>query len=154
MELASARFGVPVSQLAVRDGVADPSKSILYEELIGGKQFNLTLTGKDVNATTGKARAKAAPDLKFVGQPIQRYDIRPKVDGCLKWAVDAKAPGNPRIHQGCEQGQLIAVHERRVHRFISGPTRTPRRSRRPVHIKIFLKPENGACRAFRVPTFR
>jgi len=97
MELASVRFGVPVSQLAVRDAVvtvkADPSKSITYGELIGGKQFNVTLTGKDINATAGTAKLKAVQDLKFVGQPLRRYDIPPKVDGSLKWAVDARAPG-------------------------------------------------------------
>ena len=97
MELASARFGVPVSQLAVREGVitvkADPSKNITYGELIGGKQFNVTLTGKDINATTGAAKVKAVQDLKFVGQPLRRDDIPPKVDGSLKWAVDARAPG-------------------------------------------------------------
>jgi CO/xanthine dehydrogenase Mo-binding subunit len=32
-------------------------------------------------------------DLKIVGQPLQRYDIPPKVDGSLKWAVGAKVPG-------------------------------------------------------------
>jgi CO/xanthine dehydrogenase Mo-binding subunit len=32
-------------------------------------------------------------ELKLVGQSPQRYDIPPKVDGSLKWAVDAAAPG-------------------------------------------------------------
>src|ERR1019366_1679134 len=97
MELASARFGVPVSQLTVREGVitvqADSSKSITYGDLIGGRQFNVTLTGKDINATTGTAKVKAVQDLKVIGQPLHRYDIPPKVDGSLKWAVDARAPG-------------------------------------------------------------
>jgi len=97
MELASARFGVPVSQLAVHEGVitvkADPSKSITYGELIVGKQFNVTLTGRDINATTGVAKIKAVQDLKVIGKPFERYDIPPKVDGSVKWAVGAKAPG-------------------------------------------------------------
>ncbi|HYM00950.1 MAG TPA: molybdopterin cofactor-binding domain-containing protein, partial [Blastocatellia bacterium] len=97
IELASARFGVPVSELTVRDGVifvkADPSKSITYGELIGGRQFHVTLTGRDINATTGVAKIKAVQDLKVIGKPFHRYDIPPKVDGSLKWAVDAKAPG-------------------------------------------------------------
>ncbi len=42
LEMASARFGVPVDQLAVREAVitvkADPSKHVTYGELIGGKQ--------------------------------------------------------------------------------------------------------------------
>ncbi|MCH8266323.1 MAG: xanthine dehydrogenase family protein molybdopterin-binding subunit [Acidobacteria bacterium] len=97
LEMASTRFGVPVDQLAVSEGVitvkADPSKKVAYGELIGGSRFNVTLTGNNINATTGVAKVKAVGDLKIVGQPIQRYDIPPKVDGSLQWAVDAKVPG-------------------------------------------------------------
>ena len=97
LEMASSRFGAPVDQLAVSEGVitvkADPSKKVAYGELIGGNRFNVTLTGNDVNATTGVAKVKAVQDLKSVGQPIHRYDIPPKVDGSLPWAVNAKVPG-------------------------------------------------------------
>jgi len=95
--LASARFAVPVDELAVREGViavkADPSRTATYGELIGGKRFNVTLTGDHINATTGVAKVKAVQDLKIVGQSVQRYDIPPKVDGSLKWAVGATIPG-------------------------------------------------------------
>ncbi len=97
LELASARFGVPVGQLAVSDGVisvaADPSRKLTYGELIGGKRFNITLTGNNTDTTTGVAKLKTVQDLKIVGQSPQRFDIPPKVDGSLKWAVDAKVPG-------------------------------------------------------------
>ena len=97
LEMASKRFGVPVSQLGVRDGVitvtADSSKRVTYGELIGGKKFNVTLTGNNINATTGQARLKTTQEYKIVGQSPQRYDIPPKVDGSLEWAVDAKVPG-------------------------------------------------------------
>ena len=97
LELASARFGVPVDQLAVSAGVvtlkADPSRKATYGELIGGRRFNVTLRGDNINATTGVATVKAVQDLKIVGQSLQRYDIPPKVDGSLKWAVDVKLPG-------------------------------------------------------------
>jgi nicotinate dehydrogenase subunit B len=97
LEMASQRFGVPVDQLAVNDAVigvkTDPSKKVSYGELIGGKRFNVTLTGANINATTGVAKVKAVEDLKVVGKSIHRYDIPPKVDGSLKWAVDAKVPG-------------------------------------------------------------
>src|SRR6187200_1389694 len=66
MELASARFGVPVDQLAVSAGVvalkADPSRKASYGELIGGRRFNVTLTGDNINATTGVATVKAVQD--------------------------------------------------------------------------------------------
>jgi CO/xanthine dehydrogenase Mo-binding subunit len=97
LEMASQRFGMPVDQLTVREAVItvrnDPSKRVTYGELIGGKRFNVTLTGANINATTGVAKVKPVQDLKIVGQPLQRYDIPPKVDGTLKWAVDAKVPG-------------------------------------------------------------
>ncbi len=97
LELASTQFVVPVDQLAVSEGVinvkADPTRKATYGELIGAKRFNVTLTGDNINATTGVAKVKAVQDLKMVGQSPQRFDIPPKVDGSLKWAVDVKLPG-------------------------------------------------------------
>jgi CO/xanthine dehydrogenase Mo-binding subunit len=97
LELAAARFGVPAAQLTVADGVvsvaADPGRRVTYGELIGGRRFNVTLTGENINATTGTARIKTVQELKIVGQSPQRYDIPPKVDGSLSWAVDVKLPG-------------------------------------------------------------
>src|SRR5687767_8000569 len=97
LELASASLGVPVGQLTVSEGVisvaANPSRRITYGELIGGKRFNVTLTGNNTDATTGVAKIKDVQQLKIVGQSPQRYDIPAKVDGTLKWAVDAKVPG-------------------------------------------------------------
>ncbi|HZL93170.1 MAG TPA: molybdopterin cofactor-binding domain-containing protein, partial [Vicinamibacterales bacterium] len=97
LEMASARLGVPVAQLVVSDSVvsvaADPSKKVTYGELIGGKRFNVTLTGNNINATTGVAKLKDVQQFKIVGTSPQRYDIPGKVDGSLKWAVDAKVPG-------------------------------------------------------------
>src|SRR5437660_9812399 len=55
--IASERLGVPVDQLAVSDAVVtvkgDPSKRVTYGELIGGKKFNVTLAGNNVNAVSG-----------------------------------------------------------------------------------------------------
>jgi CO/xanthine dehydrogenase Mo-binding subunit len=97
LELASSRFGVPAGELAVAGAVvsvaADASKKVTYGELIGGRRFNVTLTGENIDATAGQAKIKAVQDLKIVGRSIARYDIPPKVDGSLKWAVDATAPG-------------------------------------------------------------
>ena len=97
LDMASARFGVPVDQLVVSAGVvsikADPNRKISYGALIGGKRFNVALTGNNVDATTGVARIKSVPELHNVGQSPRRYDIPSKVDGSLKWAVDVKLPG-------------------------------------------------------------
>ena len=97
LEMAAVRLGVPVAQLTVSDGVvsvtADSSKRVTYGELIGGRKFDTTLTGSNINATTGAARLKDVNQFKIVGQSPQRYDIPAKVDGSLKWAVDVKVPG-------------------------------------------------------------
>src|SRR5437870_3653929 len=97
LDMASKRFGVPVEQLTVSEGVisvkADPSRKVTYGELIGGKRFNVTLTGNNIDATTGVAKVKPVQELKMVGQSPQRYDIPAKVDGSLRWAGDVKLPG-------------------------------------------------------------
>jgi CO/xanthine dehydrogenase Mo-binding subunit len=97
LELAAARFGVPAAQLVVSDGVvsvaADPSRKVTYGALIGGKRFNVTLTGNNINATTGTAKLKDVQQFTIVGTSPRRYDVPPKVDGSLKWAVDARVPG-------------------------------------------------------------
>ena len=97
LELASERFGVPVEQLDVSEAritlKSDPSRSVTYAALIGGRRFNITLTGRDINETTGVAEVKPVPELRIVGQSLKRYDIPPKVDGSLTWATDVKLPG-------------------------------------------------------------
>jgi CO/xanthine dehydrogenase Mo-binding subunit len=97
LEMASTRFNTPVDQLAVSEAVvtvkANPTQRITYGELIGGRRFNVALTGNNIDATTGVAKVKTVQELKIIGQSPQRYDIPAKVDGSLKWAVDVKLPG-------------------------------------------------------------
>ncbi len=73
LEMASTRFGVPVDQLAVSEGVitvkADPSKHVTYGELIGGQKFNVTLSGNNAASVNGKAKTKTIPELKYAGKP-------------------------------------------------------------------------------------
>lgn len=97
LEMGSAHLDAPVERLVVSDGVisvkGNPAKSVTYGQLIGGKRFHVALSGDNVNATTGMAKTKTVPEFKMVGQSPQRYDIPPKVDASLKWAVDVKLPG-------------------------------------------------------------
>jgi CO/xanthine dehydrogenase Mo-binding subunit len=97
LEMASQRLGVPADQLAVSEGViavrTDSSRRITYGELIGGRRFNVTLTGENINATTGLAKVKPVQELTYVGKPFERYDIPPKVDGSMRWAVGVRVPG-------------------------------------------------------------
>ena len=97
LKMASERFGVPVGELDVSDGVisvrADRARMVTYGELVGGRRFDIALTGGNVNAATGVAGVKPVQDLKLVGQSIPRYDIPGKVDASLEWAIDVKLPG-------------------------------------------------------------
>ena len=71
LEMGSSRLGVPIDQLAVNAGVitvkADPAKRVTYGQLVGGKRFNVTLTGANINVTTGVAKVKPVQELKVVG---------------------------------------------------------------------------------------
>ena len=97
LEMASERFGVPVEALGVSEGVIslrdDPGRTVTYGEMIGGRRFDVALTGGNINATTGVASVKPVQDLKLVGRSIPRYDIPGKVDASLEWAVDVRLPG-------------------------------------------------------------
>jgi len=97
LDMASRRFGVPVDQLAVSDGVvtmkANASQRVTYGELIGGNRFNVALTGDDINATTGIAKIKPVQGMKNVGLSPRRDDIPAKVDASPIWAAGKKVPG-------------------------------------------------------------
>ena len=115
LEMAAKELGVPVTALVVSDGVVSVPEgnttgpgAISYGDLIGGKRFNVTLTGKNTDTTTGIAKLKPVQEMKNVGKSPQRYDIPAKVDGSLKWAVDVKVPG--------------MVHARHVRPPVAGAT--------------------------------
>ncbi len=112
LEMASGRFGVPVEELDVSDAVialkSDPTRTVTYAELIGDRRFNVMLTGGNINSVSGVAAVKPVQDLRIVGQSPQRYDIPPKVDGSLTWAVDVTLPG--------------MVHARNVKPRVAGAT--------------------------------
>ena len=97
LDLASKHFDVPAAELAVSAAKialrSDPAKAITYAELVGGKRFNVALSGDRIDATHGVAEVKPVNELRIVGRSLQRYDIPAKVDGSLTWAVDVQLPG-------------------------------------------------------------
>jgi len=78
LDMGAEYFGVPVSALVVSDGVISTKtgdtadRGISYGQLIGGKKFNVTLTGRNIDATTGKAALKSVKDMKNVGKSPRR----------------------------------------------------------------------------------
>lgn len=112
LRLASEHLSIPVTDLTANNAVisskSDASKSVTYAELMGGRTFDVSLKGENVNATTGEANVKSVSELNVIGQSIQRYDIPAKVDGSLTWAVDVKLPG--------------MVHARNIRPTLAGAT--------------------------------
>ncbi len=152
LEMAAAQFAVPVSQLTVSDGViavkGDPSKTITYGRLIGGRKFNVALTGRNADETTGVAKLKAVQDMKNVGQSPQRYDIPPKVDGTNKWAVDVKLPGMlhaRNVKPPVAGAQLVSIDESSV-RGIPGFVKVVSKGN---YVAVVCEREEQAIRAAR-----
>jgi CO/xanthine dehydrogenase Mo-binding subunit len=152
LEMASTRFGVPAGELTVRDGVisvsSDPTRTITYGELIGRGQFNVTLSGENVNTVTGRAALKPIQELKNVGQSPPRDDIPKKVDGSLTWAVDVKLPGMlhaRNVKPPVAGATLVSVDESSV-RDIPGFVRIVRKGN---YVAVVCEREEQAIRAAR-----
>ena len=101
LDWASGHLDVPATGLEVIDGIvqvkSDPSKSVSYEELIGGKYFNVTLEWNERygNALSAKGIAdpKTPDQYKIVGQPIPRLDVPGKVLAETAYVTDVKVEG-------------------------------------------------------------
>ncbi len=92
LEQAADRLDAAANELNVREGVitaaAHPERSVTYAELMGGKAFNLRVTGK--------APLKRPEAYHVVGTPIRREDLPGKVAGQPSFVHDLKLPG--RLH--------------------------------------------------------
>jgi len=150
LEMAAAKFGLPADRLSVADGVVavvgDQSKRVSYGELIGGKRFNITLVGRNIDATTGVAKVKTVQQLKLVGQSPQRYDIPPKVNGTTQWAVDVTVPGMlhaRNVKPPVAGARLISVDESTV-RSIPGFVKVVTRGN---YVAVVCEREEHAIRA-------
>ncbi len=89
VRLAAEHLGAPTEQLVVRDGVVsvagDPSLSVSYGALVGGRRFDLEVTGA--------AEPKSPADYTIVGQPIHRLDIPAKMTGVFTYVQNVRLPG-------------------------------------------------------------
>jgi CO/xanthine dehydrogenase Mo-binding subunit len=88
LNLASARLGVPVANLTVKDGVVSgtgTSQTVTYGQLIGGQKFNLTISPT--------APQKTPAQFKVMGTPQQTIEIPRIVTGTHEYAADVRLPG-------------------------------------------------------------
>jgi CO/xanthine dehydrogenase Mo-binding subunit len=100
VKMASARLDVPVERLTVTDGVisdmSNPSKSVSYSALIGGRKFNITMpvTGQQGGLQIAPAiKAKKYTDYKVVGTSVKRVDLPAKLTASFTYTPDFKVPG-------------------------------------------------------------
>ncbi len=88
LSLASAKLGVPVASLSVKDGVvsgAGTSQTVTYGQLIGGQTFNL--------AISASAPQKSPSQFKVMGTPQRTVEIPRIVTGTHEYAADMRLPG-------------------------------------------------------------
>jgi nicotinate dehydrogenase subunit B len=89
LQLASKQLGVPVDQLAAKDGVisskSDASKKVSYGQLVGGKKFDLKL---DSNA-----KRKSPSEWTVLGKPVPRPDLPALVTGEFEFVHNVRVPG-------------------------------------------------------------
>ncbi len=88
-EMASARLGVPVAQLEVKEGVVtdtkNPQNSVTYAQLAKGKRLEKYMEVKPP--------VKDFTKFTYVGKPLKHSDAYDKVTGKAKYAGDLKLPG-------------------------------------------------------------
>lgn len=86
---ASERLGVPADQLVANDGTisvkADPSKSVTYGDVIGGKKLSIPLS------TT--AKRKPASEWTVLGKPVPRLDLPALVTAQFQFVHNVRVPG-------------------------------------------------------------
>jgi CO/xanthine dehydrogenase Mo-binding subunit len=113
LDLAAKRLAVPADQLETVDGVVrvrtTPEHRVSYGALIGGRRFNLKVTGA--------VKPKPVGDYKIVGTSVPRIDIPPKVTGAFTYLQDVKVPGmlHGRVVRPPANGaSVLAIDERSV----------------------------------------
>jgi nicotinate dehydrogenase subunit B len=105
VDMAATLWNVPADSLTTRNGVisrSDGSATVSYAQLIGDKQFNVTLkalTAPDgslvpfTTALSGTATPKDPSKYTIVGTSVPRIDIPPKVTGQFTYMQDVRVPG-------------------------------------------------------------
>jgi CO/xanthine dehydrogenase Mo-binding subunit len=113
VRLASERLGAPVDQLRVKDGVvalaSDPSKSVSYGSLVGGRRFSLAL---DPNA-----RRRSPREWTVLGQPAPRLDLPAMATGRFEFVHNVRLPGmlhGQVVRPPAVGAALVAVDEKSV----------------------------------------
>ena len=146
---ASTRLGVPVTDLAVNQGIvsaaSDAAKSVSYSELVqGASSADLKVDGK----IDPKAVIKPASSYRVVGKSIPRVDIPAKVTGEFVYAHDVRLPGmlHARVVRADELGARLEAVDDSAARQVTGFVQTVRRG---DFVAVVAQSEWGAVKAAR-----
>src|SRR5438128_4082696 len=133
LQSASQKFGLPLEQLRVDDGVisavSDQAKKTRYAELIGGRQFHHQVQwnkqiGNPMDIKV-QAKPKSPSEYRVVGKPLPRRDVAGKVYRTDKYVTDISLPRmlHARVTRcsraactvgGVDEGSIRAVKGARV----------------------------------------
>src|SRR5215216_2275912 len=113
LEMASEQLDANLDELSIQVGVItvshDPKRSVTYTELMGGKLFNLQVTGQ--------APLKPPESYRIVGTSTPRQDLPRKVSGGPSFIQDLNVPGmlHARLVRPPSPGaKLVALDESSV----------------------------------------
>ena len=137
LKMAADRFGVPVGELEVEDGIVRvrsvSTKRISYAELIGGGRFSTRLeqriqsgeeaeragtVGMPQPAASNGLRLKGPGELRLVGKSIPRVDVPAKVTASFPYVHNVRIPMmlHGRVIRPPKIGSsLVSVDEGSVH---------------------------------------
>jgi CO/xanthine dehydrogenase Mo-binding subunit len=100
LKMASTRLDVPVDRLTVTDAVisdtSNPSKSVSYASLVGGRTFNITIpvTGQQGGLQVAPAiKPKKYTEYTVVGTSVKRVELPSKLTATFTYITDVKVPG-------------------------------------------------------------
>ena len=104
LSLAAKKFGEPVENLTVADGVITGAmgRHVRYEDLIGNMHFNLPLSAT--------AKRRSAADWKVLGKPIPSLDRTALMTGQFEFVHNVRVPGmlHGRVVRPPEMGATVA----------------------------------------------
>ena len=89
LQLAGDRLKAGPGDLVIKDGVIsvrnDPSKSVGYGDLVGGRKINRTVSND--------TKTKSPSEYTIVGQSVPRLDLPGKLTGAPSYVQDVRLPG-------------------------------------------------------------
>jgi len=114
--LAADKFGEPVESLQVKDGVIAGAggRKVTYAELIGGKQFHLTVRAD--------ARRRTAQQWTVLGKPVPSLDRTALMTGQFEFVHAVRVPGmaHGRVVRPPQMGATPASIDRKSVAHIPG----------------------------------